>query len=355
MTNETQFPTLGFPDDSADLPPPSEIGGFKILSVLGRGGMGVVYEAQQRDPERRVALKVLRGGRLADEMQLRLFRREAQTLARLIHPNIASLYEAGRTNDGLNFFTMELVRGEPLDEYVLERMGGTHPSPAQLRDRLRLFATICRAVAYAHQRGVVHRDLKPSNILVVADEKPEGSSTASLSGPPVPIVKVLDFGLARIADTDVEATQLSRAGDIRGTLAYMSPEQARGDSRDVDLRSDVYSLGVTLYETITGRFPYDIRTTSLMDVLKTIIDQPPKPLQQAFQGGYRLDPDLWTICGKALEKDPDRGMRAPTPSPRTSSATSRTGRSWRTRRARRIRSASSSPATVRALPRRPAS
>jgi len=268
--------------------------------------MGVVYEAQQRDPERRVALKVLRGGRLADEMQLRLFRREAQTLARLIHPNIASLYEAGRTNDGLNFFTMELVRGEPLDEYVLERMGGTHPSPAQLRDRLRLFATICRAVAYAHQRGVVHRDLKPSNILVVADEKPEGSSTASLSGPPVPIVKVLDFGLARIADTDVEATQLSRAGDIRGTLAYMSPEQARGDSRDVDLRSDVYSLGVTLYETITGRFPYDIRTTSLMDVLKTIIDQPPKPLQQAFQGGYRLDPDLWTICGKALEKDPDR-------------------------------------------------
>jgi serine/threonine protein kinase/TolA-binding protein len=306
MTNETQFPTLGFPDDSADLPPPSEIGGFQILSVLGRGGMGVVYEAQQRDPERRVALKVLRGGRLADEMQLRLFRREAQTLARLIHPNIAPLYEAGRTDDGLNFFTMELVRGEPLDQYVLERMGGRQPSPAQLRDRLRLFATVCRAVAYAHQRGVIHRDLKPSNILVVDDEKPQGSSSASVSGPPVPTVKVLDFGLARIADTDVEATQLSRAGDIRGTLAYMSPEQARGDSRDVDLRSDVYSLGVTLYETITGRFPYDIRTTSLMEVLKTIIDQPPKPLQQTFQGGYRLDPDLWTICGKALEKDPDR-------------------------------------------------
>jgi eukaryotic-like serine/threonine-protein kinase len=306
MTNETQFPTLGFPDDGADLPPPSEIGGFKVLSVLGRGGMGVVYEAQQSDPERRVALKVLRGGRLADEMQLRLFRREAQTLARLIHPNIAPLYEAGRTDEGLSFFTMELVRGEPLDQYVLERMGGTHPSPAQLRDRLRLFATICRAVAYAHQRGVIHRDLKPSNILVVADEKPEGSSTASLSGPPVPTVKILDFGLARIADTDVEATQLSRAGDIRGTLAYMSPEQARGDSRDVDLRSDVYSLGVTLYETITGRFPYELRTSSLMEVLKTIIDQPPKPLQQAFQGGFKLDPDLWTIAGKALEKDPDQ-------------------------------------------------
>src|SRR5262245_36692525 len=217
MTNETQFPTLGFPETAADFAPLTEIGEFRILSVLGRGGMGVVYEAEQRDPQRHVALKVLRGGRLADEMQLRLFRREAQTLARLIHPNIAALYEAGRTDDGLSFFTMELVRGEPLDKYVLERMGGERPSPAQLRDRLRLFATICRAVAYAHQRGVIHRDLKPSNILVVGDDGPESSSpSVSISGPPVPTVKILDFGLARIADTDVEATQLSQMGDIRG-------------------------------------------------------------------------------------------------------------------------------------------
>jgi serine/threonine protein kinase len=306
MTNETQFPTLGFPEDSADLPPPARIGEFKILSVLGKGGMGVVYEAEQRDPERRVALKVLRGGRLADEMQLRLFRREAQTLARLLHPNIAAIYEAGRTGDGLSFFTMELVRGEPLDQYVLEKMGGERPSPAQLRDRLRLFASICRAVAYAHQRGVIHRDLKPSNILVVGHEKPDGVSATTGGGPVVPLVKILDFGLARIADTDIEATQLTQAGDIRGTLAYMSPEQARGDSREIDLRSDVYSLGVTLYETITGRFPYDVKTSSLMGVLKIITDEPPKPLQQTFQGGYKLDPDLWTIVRKALEKDPDR-------------------------------------------------
>ena len=270
---------------------PHEIGGFRILRKLGEGGMGIVYEAEQLSPRRCVALKVVRGGRFVDELSLRMFRREAETLARLVHPNIASIYEVGRTEDGQHFFTMELVPGRTLSAFVKERLGGGSPTPGQLRERLRLFATICRAVNHAHQRGVIHRDLKPSNIVVTEAGE----------------VKILDFGLARITDADApQATGvLSEMGKIKGTLPYMSPEQTRADGRDIDSRTDVYSLGVILYELVSDGWPYDTQNVSIVQAVRTICEEPPRPLKRT-SGGMAIDADLQTIAAKALEKEPDR-------------------------------------------------
>ncbi len=284
-----------------DGPPPisASIGGYTLVRKLGEGGMGVVYEALQGNPRRAVALKIIRGGGYVDETVVRLFQREVQALARLKHPGIAAIYEAGRTGDGQHFFAMELVQGRRLDEFLAGEPPAAAGDRASVRSRLELFLQICDAVAYAHQRGVIHRDLKPSNILVQED----AATSASHGGAARPDVKVLDFGLARIADGDgAGASMATESGTIRGTVPYMSPEQIRGDTDQMDLRTDVYSLGVLLYEMLTGELPYDLRRASLPEAARIICHEPPR-LRGRLPGHALAGREIETIVGKALEKD----------------------------------------------------
>lgn len=263
------------------LPLPPAIGKYRIIRLLGEGGMGAVYEAEQDQPRRRVALKVIKAAFAGQEL-LRRFELESQTLGRLHHPGIAQIYEAGSAAMGLGsqpFFAMELIQGEPLCRFAESRK-------LDLQQRLLLMMQICDAVEHAHQRGIIHRDLKPLNILV--DERGQ--------------TKILDFGLALVTDSDVEATRQTDVGALLGTLAYMSPEQVTGDPDAMDERSDVYSLGVVLYELLSGQMPYQL-SRQLHEAVQTIQQSDPHRLSMVNRL-YRGD--IETIVGKALEKDKAR-------------------------------------------------
>ena len=263
---------------------PNRIGQFNVRREIGVGGMGAVYEAMQENPKRRVAIKVLRSS-MAGEAARKRFEYESQVLARLKHPGIAEVYEAGTYDEGdgpMPYFAMEYIIGrKELDEYAEEK-------ELSVEAKIRLFIEVCDALHHGHQKGVVHRDLKPGNILVDAEGR----------------TRIIDFGVARATDSDVAlATMQTEVGQIIGTVEYMSPEQCEGDPDLVDVRSDIYALGVILFEMLTGHRPLDLAGSTIYEAVRVIRDNAPTRMGAIDRS---LRGDLETIAGKALEKDPDR-------------------------------------------------
>lgn len=213
------------------------------------------------------------------------------------YPGIATIYESGTAEDGQPFLAMELVKGVSLDQWFQGEAQLLALRKEQVRRRLALFQSICDAIAYAHQNGVIHRDIKPSNIMLAETEGDTSSSN------PAPAVKILDFGLARFTETYGEGTFQTEAGIVQGSIPYMSPEQASGDAGRIDLRSDVYSLGVLLYWLLTHHHPYLEKSEGLTAALVHIAEAPPTPFRHWCA---RYDDDLETIVLKALEKDPNQ-------------------------------------------------
>ena len=277
---------------------------YRIVRKIGEGGMGIVFEAEQQNPRRHVALKIIRGGPFAGERAERLFQREILVLAKLHHPGIADIYDCGKTRAGQWFHAMELARGKTLDTYLADSGTLVAKDADPLRATIRLFQRIAAAVSYAHQRGVIHRDLKPSNILVA--DRSENSGTFSSVEDPVE-VKLLDFGLARVTEPDPgEESLFTATKRLEGTLAYMSPEQVKGNPDEVDVRTDVYSLGLVLYRMICGNLPYDVRRLPLPEASRVICEDPPKPVTTTLTRSGKVPIDLETIISTALEKTPAR-------------------------------------------------
>ncbi|MFO8007862.1 MAG: bifunctional serine/threonine-protein kinase/formylglycine-generating enzyme family protein [Candidatus Brocadiia bacterium] len=252
---------------------------YEVLEQLGRGGMGAIYKARQLQPERLVVLKLMLHGRFASEKYRMRFEREAQAIARLKHPNIVSVYEFGEVN-GQPYFTMEYVEGSNVKAYARGRR-------LDKREICRLMLKTARAVAYAHQRGVIHRDIKPSNILVDGTGNPQ----------------LLDFGLAQLAGGyGDEHDQMTEVGEVMGTPSYMSPEQTLGRPDEIDIRSDVYSLGVLFYELVTGTLPYRVDRTRPLESLRVIREFSPRPPSEIEEA---VDSDMDAIVMKCLEKERD--------------------------------------------------
>jgi serine/threonine protein kinase len=282
------------------------IGSYRLMEQIGEGGFGLVFVAQQLAPvKRKVALKIVKPGTGTKEVIAR-FEAERQAVAMMEHPNIARIFDAGITSDGRPYFVMELVRGVPLTEFAdSQRMS--------LRDRLAMFSDVCSAVQHAHQKGIIHRDLKPSNVMITLHDGK-------------PVVKVIDFGVAKaIGQSLTEKTIYTRFFSMIGTPLYMSPEQAEMSGLDVDTRSDIYSLGVMLYELLVGTTPFDRQRldSAGLDEMRRIIreEEPPRPSRRSTLLGDRcstisearsIDPnrlsttlrgDLDWIVMKALSKD----------------------------------------------------